>query len=63
MPKYDSLRKLERNRELKLFKEVHPDLSLKEIGKYFSVLKGGNPKPLSAQRVWKILKNSQGAEK
>ena len=46
MAKFDGLRKLERNRLLKKFKEDNPDLSLKEIGKVFGICES---------RVWRIL--------
>ena len=46
MAKYDSLRKLERNKLLKQFKKDNPDLSLKEIGNVFGI---------SESRVWRIL--------
>lgn len=46
MAKYDSLRKLERNRLLREYTEAHPELSLKEIGKVFNI---------SESRVWRIL--------
>lgn len=46
MAKYDSLRKLERNRLLREYRDAHPELSLKEIGKVFNI---------SESRVWRIL--------
>lgn len=51
MAKYDSLRKLERNRLLREFKEAHPELSLREIGEVFNI---------SESRVWRILYNNKG---
>jgi len=53
MAKYDSITKRERNNKLKLFAEAHPELSLKEIGEVFIRDDG---KPLSATRVWQIIK-------
>jgi DNA-directed RNA polymerase specialized sigma subunit len=47
MPKYDSLRKIERNKTLKEYKRKHPDLSYKEIGEVFNIC---------ASRVCRILK-------
>ena len=46
MAKYDSLRKIERNRMLCEYAESHPELSLKEIGQVFNI---------SESRVWHIL--------
>jgi len=46
MAKYDSLRKLERNRMLREYAGAHPELSLKEIGRMFRI---------SESRVWRIL--------
>ena len=46
MAKYDSLRKIERNRMLREYAESHPELSLKEIGRVFNI---------SESRVWRIL--------
>ena len=50
MPKYDSLRKLERNRLVKDYAEKHPDLSQQEIGMFFNV---------SASRISRILKKQR----
>jgi len=50
MAKYDSLRKLERNRLIKEYREANPDLSLKEISKVFGI---------HESRVWRILNNSK----
>ena len=47
MAKYDSITKRERNRRILLFKEAHPELSLKEIGEVFRI---------TGVRVWQILK-------
>ena len=46
MARYDSYRKVERNKALAEYRKNHQDLSLKEIGKVFSI---------SRQRAWKIL--------
>ena len=46
MAKYDSLRKIERNKMLCEYAESHPELSLKEIGRVFNI---------SESRVWRIL--------
>ena len=50
MAKYDSLRKLERNKTLKKYQEENPDLSLKEIGKVFNICES---------RVWRILNGNK----
>lgn len=50
MARYDSLRKLHRNKTLKEYAKDHPDLSLKEIGKIFNI---------SASRVCRILKDGK----
>lgn len=47
MAKYDSLRKLQRNKELVEYAEAHPEQTLEEIGAAF----GG----LTHQRVSKLL--------
>lgn len=46
MAKYDTMRKLERNRMLLEYREKHPDLSLREIGRLFNI---------TPQRVWGII--------
>ena len=46
MAKYDGLRRLERNRLLKEYRQANPELSLKEIGKVFGICES---------RVWHIL--------
>ncbi len=46
MARYDSLRKLERNKALQEFKSSHPDLSYKEVGAVFGV---------SESRAWMIV--------
>ena len=46
MARYDSLRKLERNQEIKDYRKENPELSLKEIGDKFGI---------SPSRVWRIL--------
>ena len=50
MPKYDSMRKLDRNRLLVEYREKHPELSWAEIGKHFNV---------SPQRAWEIYNNER----
>jgi DNA-directed RNA polymerase specialized sigma subunit len=45
--KYDSLRKIERNKALVKYKAEHPELSYKEIGAVFNI---------DASRVWRIVK-------
>lgn len=47
MAKYDSMRKLERNRMLYQYHLSHPELSYKEVGAAFNV---------TAQRAYKIEK-------
>ena len=47
MPKYDSLRKVERNAALQEYAQNHSDFSMKEIGNVFGI---------SGPRVWVILK-------
>jgi DNA-directed RNA polymerase sigma subunit (sigma70/sigma32) len=39
MAKYDSLRKLERNRLLLEYREKHPEASIQEIGNVFNISK------------------------
>jgi len=46
MARYDSLRKMERNRLLMEYYETHPDVSLREIGEVFGI---------SSQRVWELI--------
>ncbi len=46
MAKYDSMRKLDRNKMLRDYAKTHPELSLKEVGKAFGI---------SASRVWRII--------
>lgn len=50
MAKYDSMRKLERNRLLVEYYRTHPEASLREIGGVFNI---------SAQRVWEIVKQDE----
>ena len=50
MPKYDSLRKLERNRLLVDYFSNHPELSLSEVGLVFGV---------SGQRVLQIVRGQE----
>lgn len=50
MPRYDSVRKTERNNALIECANNHPELTLKEIGKIFGI---------SAVRVWAILKKQR----
>lgn len=46
MAKYDSMRKLERNKMLREYAKAHPELSGKEIGRAFNI---------SESRVWRII--------
>lgn len=46
MAKYDTLRKLDRNKMLREYAKSHQELSLNEIGQRFNI---------SASRVWRIL--------
>jgi len=46
MARYDALRKLDRNKMLREYAGLHPELSLKEIGQRFNI---------SGSRVWRIL--------
>ena len=48
MAKYDALRKIERNRLLREYREANLGLSLAEIGKVFGI---------SESRVWRILRH------
>lgn len=48
--KYDSLRNLKRNTELRLYAQEHPEATLKVIGKVFGI---------SKQRAWVIQKGEQ----
>lgn len=50
MARYDSMRKLERNKMLREYAKAHPELSLKEIGRAFNI---------SESRVWRILHNNK----
>jgi len=50
MPKYDSLRKLERNKILVDYAKTHLDLSQQEIGIVFNI---------TASRVSKIIKKAR----
>ncbi|MBU0778018.1 hypothetical protein KKF82_07150 [Patescibacteria group bacterium] len=55
MARYDSMRKLERNRILVEYREKHPETSWAEIGELFNI---------SAQRAWEIytsVKNRKAA--
>jgi len=46
MARYDSLRKIKRNKTLKEYAKNNPDLSMKEIGQVFGI---------SGSRVWRII--------
>jgi len=50
MAKYDSMRKLERNRLLVEYRERNPEASWAEIGEVFNV---------SPQRAWEIYNNDK----
>ena len=50
MAKYDSMRKLERNRLLVEYRDKHPEMSWAEIGKLFNI---------SSQRAWEIYNNDR----
>ena len=52
MARYDSMRKLERNRLLVEYREKHPEASWPEIGELFNI---------SGQRAWEIYKNERKA--
>lgn len=54
MAKYDTLRKLSRNKKLWEYSESHPELSLNEIGQKFNI---------SASRVWRILHGNKGKKR
>ncbi|MBA7608653.1 hypothetical protein ES703_15832 [subsurface metagenome] len=54
MAKYDSMRKLERNKELRDYAGRHPELSLKEIGEIFGI---------SSSRVWRIINDNHKRER
>jgi len=54
MAKYDGLRKLERNRLIKEYRQANPYLSLKEIGEVFGI---------SESRVWRILNGNSAKKK
>ena len=54
MAKYDSLRKIERNKLLKDYAHCNPNLSLKEIGEVFGI---------SQARVWRILNGKKVSNK
>lgn len=53
MPKYDSLRKLERNKTLVEYAKAHPDYSLREIGMAFNI---------TSSRVCRILQKAGGKQ-
>lgn len=53
MARYDTLRKLERNKALREYTLANPHLSCKEIGKVFTI---------SPSRVWRIIHNNQKDE-
>lgn len=50
MARYDSLRKLERNKALKEYAKNNPDLAMREVGQVFGI---------SESRVWRILNSKQ----
>ena len=50
MARYDSMRKLERNRLLVEYREKHPEASWFEIGELFNI---------SSQRAWELYKNER----
>jgi len=51
--RYDNLRKLERNKLLKEYKDTNPGLSFREVGNVFGI---------SKQRALKIYKNEKKRE-
>jgi DNA-directed RNA polymerase sigma subunit (sigma70/sigma32) len=53
MAKYDSLRKLKRNKTLLDYRKEHPDASLAEIGEVFGITK---------ERVRQLLKTLNQTE-
>ena len=50
MARYDSMRKLERNKTLYDYAEKHPELSQKEIGSVFNISTSRVSKLLSQKR-------------
>ena len=50
MAKYDSMRKLERNRALYEYHLSHPDLSLREVAKPFNISKERARKIIQAEK-------------
>ena len=50
MARYDSMRKIERNKALYEYVERHPDLSMKEVGEVFGVCTSRVSRLLSQKR-------------
>ena len=53
MARYDSLRKIERNKAIREYVETHSDLSYDEVGKVFGI---------SGPRVWVIVNGKKQKE-
>jgi len=53
MAKYDTMRKLARNKMLREYAELHPELSFSEIGKAFNI---------TPSRAWRILHGNKKTE-
>ena len=53
MARYDSMRKLERNRAVREYRAAHPELSYAEIGKVFQI---------DQARVWRLCHNGKKKE-
>ena len=53
MAKYDSMRKLGRNRALREYAKTHPELSQREIGKIFDISESRVCRILNGNQKWK----------
>jgi len=54
MPKYDSMRKTQRNEKIRQLRQLRTELSLREIGALFGI---------SPQRVYQIVKGNKEESK
>ncbi len=54
MARFDSLRKLERNKKVIEFVKAHPDLSYREVAAELKKLYFNTDYHLSASRIWAI---------